>query len=77
MTTKKERIYWCDDNSNKDENVYLGQGGIYFRSDFGRFIDQVENQYKKKVIAIKLAPDTENKEEYSWNIEIITEKRDE
>jgi len=75
MTGKKEceeKIFWLD--------KYEGgtQGGIFWRGfDLVRFIERVETELGKKVVAIKIEPDSDNKEKFSANIEFITERRDE
>jgi hypothetical protein len=69
---KEERIYWLSSASDDTK----AHGGIYWRSGLGEFIERVEKQFNKKVVAIRLMPDFDNKEKYSWNLEILTEPRE-
>ena len=54
-----DKIYWLEDWKGK------AQGGFYYRDDFFKAIKKFEQEFKKKVVGIRI--------EDGWNIEFIVE----
>ena len=52
-----DKIYWLEDWEGK------AQGGFYYRDDFFKSIKKFEQEFKKKVVGIRI--------EDGWNIEFI------
>ena len=63
---KDKKIFWLDGFEGK------AKGGAFYRSRIHLDIDEFEDKFNKKVVAIGVEPDFETGKA-SWNVEFITE----
>ena len=62
----KKKIFWLDGFDG------AARGGLHYRSKIAIDIEEVENKFGVKIVAIALEPDYETGKA-SWTIEFITE----
>ena len=65
-----DRIFWLDGFEGK------AKGGAYYRSKMAIDVEEFEEKFNVKVVALGLEKDYESGKA-SWNVQIITEQKKE